>query len=83
MTPYRRHLLTEIIENKKELTAFSYFINREIRCEEICAWLIKNKLTGNELWGFWKVECHKKYDVMIKKILLKMDSEKRIPLRQE
>ena len=80
MTPYRKKLLLEILEEKSELTHIAFHISNMARCNEICLWLIRNKITGFKLAQFWRFEHERSYLNMMKYILSKIDKDQIKPI---
>ena len=80
MNDLKRNLLQEIIEGNPDYAYVAFHINSHSRCEEICAWLIKNKITGKKLYKFYLENCSQSILKLISFVVSKLEKEEMRPV---
>ena len=56
MTPIRRKLITRVMNDSLELLPVLHQLSRYKRCDNFLKWLIKNRITGQTLIEWLRIE---------------------------
>ncbi len=54
MDEIKRLLLVEVIEGNRNYVYLAYHVSKHVRGEDICCWLLRNRITGDRLWAWFK-----------------------------
>lgn len=73
MTEQKRQLMLEVMDGFPPNATLLYHLNSFTRCEQILLWLIKNRVTGKNLFEFHKVQFQGSILNMAKEILRRID----------
>jgi len=70
-----RGLMLDVIQGDSRFAHIVFHVHKHSRSVDICAWLVKNKITGLSLYMFWKGECAGSYLELIKIVLSRVEND--------
>lgn len=74
-TDYQRDLLLRVCDGFTQLAPLLFYINSMRRVEDACKWLIRNNLTGRNLYALWFMEYDKSYLKIMSRINQGLDKD--------
>jgi len=73
-----RDLLLRVCDGVAALAPVLWYIHQMKRCDEACLWLIKNNLTGKNLYAFWFLEKEKSFIEVMARINQGLEKEDKL-----
>lgn len=78
MTERRRHMMLIIAESNQAVLPILHMIDDYVRCDDILDWIIRNRLTGEEVVSMIKFQFKMSPLTFIKWVLSKIDKEREL-----
>lgn len=78
MTEKRRDLIFQLTEGNLKLLPLMHELTQYERCDEVLAWLVGRKITGEDLWEYYTKIWSNRILSMTQFILMRIDRNKEI-----
>ncbi len=79
MTPKRKNLMHKVINDQMALVPIMHQLDRYTHCDKFLTWLIRNKITGQNLVEWLKIYHNNSIMNMVKFIIKTVEKSKDLP----